>query len=144
MKKTTVSPKISEVVRDWILIDAKDKVLGQLAVKTADMLRGKTKVIFAPHVDCGDHIIIINAKHIVLTGNKWKNKEYHTHSRTVGHLKTKTAEHLRETNPEKIIFLAVKGMIPHNKLRKNMLERLRIFPEAEHTHTAQQPKIVNI
>lgn len=142
--KTTYIAKIKDITRNWHIVDAKDKVVGKLATKIADTLRGKNKPIFTSHVDCGDFVIVINAKHAVLTGKKMAQKEYFRHSRYFGHLKRKTAEKVMETKPEDVIYDAVKGMIPRNKLRDPMLKRLKIFAEGEHPHIAQQAKEMTI
>ena len=140
MMKITQPGKMKELVRKWRIVDAQGKVLGQIAVAIADALRGKDKVIFTPHLDLGDFIIVINAKEVVLTGNKMDQKEYYKHSRYFGNLKVKTAkEKMANNKPEEIIMDAVKGMIPRNKLRKDMLSRLKIYAGPKHPHEAQQP-----
>ena len=144
MMKITKSPKKKDIQRKWHIIDAKGKILGKIATKTADILRGKNKVIFAPHADCGDFVIVINAKHVALTGKKMEKKEYFTHSRYFGHLKVKTAKKVIEDKPEDIIYDAVKGMLPGNKLRDVALKRLKIYAESEYKETAQQPMTVDI
>ncbi|MEK7544936.1 MAG: 50S ribosomal protein L13 [Patescibacteria group bacterium] len=143
--KITQPGKMKELVRKWRIVDAQGKVLGQIAVAIADALRGKDKVIFTPHLDLGDFIIVINAKDVVLTGNKMEQKEYYRHSRYFGNLKVKTAKEKIENNkPEEIIMDAVKGMIPRNKLRKDMISRLKIYSGATHPHEAQQPTPMNV
>ena len=122
----TYSPKPGEIERQWHIIDASDVVLGRLASHTANLLRGKHKPTFAPHVDTGDFVIIINAGKVALTGNKRQTK--------VGY------EELLTKHPEKAIELAVKGMLPHNKLAAQILKKLKVYPGAEHPHAAQQPK----
>lgn len=145
MMKITQPGKMKELVRKWRIVDAQGKVLGQIAVAIADALRGKDKVIFTPHLDLGDFIIVINAKDVVLTGNKMEQKEYYRHSRYFGNLKVKTAKEKIENNkPEEIIMDAVKGMIPRNKLRKDMISRLKIYSGATHPHEAQQPTPMNV
>ena len=125
---TTFVPQIiANNERKWYLIDAKNVVLGKLAVQAANILRGKNKNDFTPHLDRGDYLIITNANKIKLTGNKEKNKLYYNHTGYIGHLKTKTAEKLKQENPTKIIELAIKGMIPLNKLQKDILKRLKVF-----------------
>lgn len=136
--KVTKVPKKKEIVRNWRIVDAKGKVLGRIATAIANALRGKDKVIFTPHLDCGDGVIVINAKHVVLTGEKMKKKEYFRASRYFGHLKIKTAKKVMEERPENLIYEAVKGMIPRNKLRKEMLTRLKIYQEEKHPHEAQK------
>ncbi len=145
MMKITQPGKMKELVRKWRIVDAQGKVLGQIAVAIADALRGKDKVIFTPHLDLGDFIIVINAKDVVLTGNKMEQKEYYRHSRYFGNLKVKTAKEKMENNkPEEIIMDAVKGMIPRNKLRKDMISRLKIYAGPTHPHEAQQPTPMNV
>lgn len=137
--KTTRIPKQSEIQRKWHVVDAKGKILGKVATKIADTLRGKNKVIFSPHLDCGDFVIVLNAKEVVLTGKKLEKKEYYRHSRYFGNLKIRTAKKVMEDKPEEVIYEAVKGMIPRNKLRKDMLSRLKIYAEEKHPHEAQTP-----
>lgn len=140
----TFSPKKTDIERNWYVVDVQGKTLGKVATKIADILRGKNKPTFSPHLDCGDFVIIINAKEIRLSGNKWQQKEYYHHSRYPGGLKTARAEELREKNPEKIIEHAVAGMISHNKLKKDILKKLKVFPGSEHHHIAQNPKPLEI
>ena len=135
----TYSPKKSEIKRSWHLIDVKGKNLGRISTKIANILRGKNKTIFSPHIDCGDFVVIINAKDINLTGNKIKQKKYYRHSGYAGGLKTQTAEELLEKFPERVIEKSIAGMIPHNKLKKEVLKKLKVFPGADHKHEAQNP-----
>jgi len=141
----TFSQKPAEIEREWFLVDASEDIsLGRLATKIADMLTGKSKVSFTPHVDNGDFVVVINAKDVKVTGNKDLTKKYYRHSGYIGNLKTKTLGELREENPEKIIFEAVRGMIPKNKLQDDRLARLKIFAGSEHKHSAQTPKKVEV
>jgi large subunit ribosomal protein L13 len=140
----TFSAKSEEVRRDWYVVDATDKTLGRLATELASRLRGKHKPIFTPHVDTGDHIVVVNAAHIRVTGNKLKDKIYHHHTGYVGNLKSITLEKLMEKQPEQALTFAVKGMLPKNRLGREMMKKLRIFAGPEHTHQAQQPQPLEI
>ena len=137
---STTMPKAQNITRKWYVIDAADKPLGRTAAKAADLLRGKHKPIFAPHVDCGDHVIIINAEKAVLTGKKLEQKYYRHHSGWVGGLKEVQYAKLMSENPEKAMLLAVKGMLPGNSVGRAALTRCRVFRGAEHTHAAQKPE----
>jgi large subunit ribosomal protein L13 len=136
----TISAKGHEVKRDWLIVDASDKVLGRLATEIARRLRGKHKAEYTPHVDTGDYIIVTNAEKVVVTGRKFKNKMYHNHTGYVGGIKSVNFEKLQAKNPARIIELAVKGMLPKNPLGRDMYRKLKIYVGAEHPHTAQQPK----
>ena len=140
----TFSAKSEEVRRDWYVVDATDKTLGRLATELASRLRGKHKPIFTPHVDTGDHIVVVNAARIRVTGNKLKDKIYHHHTGYVGNLKSITLEKLMEKQPEQALTFAVKGMLPKNRLGREMIKKLRIFAGPEHTHQAQQPQPLEI
>jgi large subunit ribosomal protein L13 len=135
----TQSFKKEETQHNWVIVDASDKVLGRLASKIADKLRGKDKPIFTPHVDCGDFVVVVNAEKIKVTGNKFEAKKYYTHSLYPGGLKTKTFKDMNATKPEKVIELAVKGMLPKNKLSNQIIKKLKIYAGSEHPHEAQQP-----
>jgi len=140
----TVSAKPEEVRRDWYVVDAKDKTLGRLATELARRLRGKHKPIYTPHVDTGDHIVVVNAAEIRVTGNKLKNKMYHRHTGYIGNLKSTNLEDLMAKHPEQALELAVKGMLPKNRLGRAMLKKLRVFAGPEHNHQAQQPQALDI
>ena len=140
----TLSPKQADLKTNWVVVDVKDKILGRVANKIADLLRGKGKTTFTQHLNIGDHVIVINAAQIRLTGKKEDQKEYHTHSRFPGGLKTTTPGKLRDKHPERILEHAVAGMIPNNKNKKVLMGRLRIFAGAEHTHTVQNPKTIQL
>ena len=142
--KTTFMQKKEEVKRDWYVIDAKDIPLGRVASKAAVMLRGKHKVTYTPHVDCGDNIIIINAKDVLLTGNKLENKKYYNHSRYVGGLRERTAKEMKENYPVEMIEVAVKGMLPKGRLGRQMYKKLHVYAGSEHPHIAQQPKLIEV
>ena len=136
----TQSFKKEDTLHNWVIVDATDKVLGRLASKIADKLRGKDKPIFTPHVDCGDFVVVVNAEKIKVTGNKFEDKKYYTHSQYPGGLKTKTFKDLNSTKPERVIELAVRGMLPKNKLSNQIIKKLKIYAGTEHPHEAQQPK----
>ena len=137
---STFMAKKNAVERKWYVIDAAGKPLGKVAVEAAKLLRGKQKPTFTPHVDCGDHVVIINCKDAVLTGNKLTQKKWQRHTGYVGHLKETTYATLMATRPEKAMELAVKGMIPSNSLGRAQMLRLRLFAGAEHKHQAQKPE----
>jgi len=140
----TFAPKQSEIKHEWHLVDVKGKSLGRAASKIAALLRGKTKPTFAPYVISGDFVVVINAKEVRLTGKKEVQKIYYKHSRFPNGLKAVSAGKQREMRPEKIIELAVAGMIPHNKLKKDILRKLKVYSGAEHKHEAQMPKAVEL
>ena len=135
----TYSLKKEEVTRSWFVLDATDKVLGRLATKIADRIRGKDKPSFTPHTDGGDYVIVVNAEKIKVTGSKMTDKKYYTHSLYPGGLKTSTFKDLNKKNPEKIIENAVKGMLPKNKLRKEIIKKLKVFKGPNHDHESQKP-----
>jgi large subunit ribosomal protein L13 len=135
----TYSPKSGEIDRRWHVIDASDVVLGRLATQAATLLRGKHKPTFAPHVDTGDFVIVINAGKIALTGNKRQTKVAYRHSGYPGGLKRIGYEELLSKRPDKAVHLAVKGMLPHNRLAKKQITKLKVYPGPEHPHAAQKP-----
>ena len=139
----TFTPKPADLTHDWYVIDATDVVLGRLATQAAILLRGKNKPTYAPHADSGNHVIIINADKIALTGNKM-GKELYSHSGRPGGLRRDSYAELLEKNPERIIKNAVKGMLPKNKLAKVQLTRLRVFAGEEHPHVGQNPQVYEI
>lgn len=136
----TYSQKGSEIKREWWVIDASVMPLGKLAVVIADKLMGKSKVTYTPHIDNGDYVVVVNAKNLVVTGDKTVQKKYYRHSGFPGGLTELKLEEVIEKNPAVAITAAVKGMLPKNKLAAERLKRLRIFDGAEHAHTAQNPK----
>lgn len=142
MNTKTTHTTIADVKKDekWILIDAAGQILGKVAVLAADRIRGRHKPAFHPSVNAGDHVVVINAEKIVLTGSKETTKEYMSYSGYPGGLKTTTPRKLREEHPERIIELAVKGMVPRNRLRKIALEKLHVYAGTEHPHTPQNPQ----
>lgn len=136
----TYSQKSSEISREWYLIDASTLPLGKLAVVIADKLMGKSKVTYTPHIDNGDYVVVVNAKDLKVTDNKMTDKSYYRHSGYPGGLKELSLAEVIEKDPARAIMEAVKGMLPKNKLQAERLKRLRVFPGAEHAHTAQNPK----
>ena len=136
----TYSQKASEISRDWYLVDASTMPLGKLAVIIADKLMGKSKVTYTPHIDNGDYVVVINAKDVVVTGEKMTHKKYYRHSGYPGGIKELKLEEVIEKNPARVIEEAVKGMLPKNKLAADRMKRLRVFAGAEHIHAAQNPK----
>lgn len=138
---STYMAKPSEIERKWYVIDAAGKPLGRVAVQAADLLRGKLKTTYTPHVDCGDHVIIINCDKVVLTGKKLEQKYYYRHTGYIGHMKATRYDTLMATDPEKAVELAVYGMIPNNTIGRAAMTRLRLYKGAEHKHEAQKPEI---
>ena len=136
----TYSQKANEIKREWWVIDASTMPLGKLAVVIADKLSGKSKVTYTPHIDNGDYVVVVNAKDLVVTGNKMVDKKYYRHSGYPGGLKELKLEEVLEKDPTRVVVEAVKGMLPKNKLAAERLKRLRVFAGPEHTHTAQNPK----
>lgn len=137
---STTMAKAGQIERKWYVLDASGKPLGRVAAQAAVLLRGKHKALFTPHVDCGDHVIIINASKAVLTGNKLKQKYYYRHTGYIGHLKAVRYDTLMNEKPEKAMELAVKGMIPDTTIGRKALTRLRVYAGAEHCHAAQKPE----
>ena len=136
----TFSAKSHEVQRDWFLVNADGKILGRLAVEIARRLRGKHKPEYTPHVDTGDYIVVINANKIGVTGNKVRDKMYHRHTGYIGNLKTTSFGKMMQTHPERVLEIAVKGMLPKNPLGRAMFKKLKIYKDGEHAHSAQQPQ----
>lgn len=136
--------KTAEVDRKWHLVDASGKTVGRLATEIADVLRGKNKPTYAPHVDGGDFVVVINAAHAYLSGNKESQKLYQKYSGYAGGLTKKPAAFVRERDPERLIRQAVWGMIPRNRQGRQVIRRLKVFPGAEHTHAAQQPQVLDV
>lgn len=142
--RTTYMAKPNEVERKWYVVDAAGQTLGRLASEVAALLRGKHKPQFTPHVDVGDYVIVINAEKVELTGTKWLTKKYYTHSQYPGGLKVRTAGELRATRPERLIELAVYGMLPKNKLGHQMRGKLKVYAGPEHPHQAQKPEVYQL
>ncbi len=141
--KTFVA-KPESVKRDWYVVDADGKTLGRIATEIASRLRGKHKAEYTPHVDTGDYIIVINAEKVAVTGNKAKDKIYHSHTGYPGGLKSISFEKLIDKAPERVIQSAVKGMLPKGPLGRAMFRKLKVFAGPEHTHAAQQPQVLDI
>lgn len=142
MNTWTVRP--GDIERKWYIVDANDLVLGRLATQIATVLRGKHRPQYTPHADCGDHVIVINAEKIRVTGRKESAKVYHHHTGFVGGLKSITLEKQREKHPERIIEAAVKGMMPKGPLGRSMLKKLKVYAGDEHPHAAQQPETMKL
>jgi large subunit ribosomal protein L13 len=142
MRTWTVRP--GDIERNWYVIDASDVVLGRLATKIATILRGKHRPQYTPHADCGDHIIVINAEKVRVTGGKEEKKVYHRHTGYIGGLKSTKLAEMRATHPERIIEFAVKGMMPKNPLGRSMLSKLKVYAGSEHPHGAQKPQTLNL
>ena len=140
----TYSTKPSEVVRAWHVVDATDMVLGRLSTEVARVLRGKHKPIFAPHLDAGDHVVIVNASKVVMTSDKPDKTFRYRHSGYPGGLRTVSYRHLLETKPEEVVRGAVRGMLPKNRLGRQMLRKLKVYAGPEHPHSAQQPTPLEI
>ncbi|AHK78104.1 50S ribosomal protein L13 [Ectothiorhodospira haloalkaliphila] len=140
----TFSAKPAEVNRDWYVVDASGKTLGRLATELARRLRGKHKPEYTPHVDTGDYIVVVNASKVRLSGNKDSDKMYYHHTGYVGHMKSASAQQIRDTHPERLIEIAVKGMLPKNPLGRAMFKKLKVYGGSEHRHTAQQPQPLDI
>lgn len=136
----TPSAKAGDVQRDWYVVDASDYNLGRLATRIATVLRGKHKPMFTPHVDTGDFVVVLNADKVNLTGRKLTQKHYHRYSGHPGGLKSIDAGTVRENDPERMIQQAVKGMLPKNKLSRQIIKKLKVYAGSEHPHAAQQPK----
>ena len=139
---STYMPKAGDITRQWHIIDAEGKTLGSVAAKAAELLRGKHKVTFAPHADCGDHVIIINADKVVLTGKKLDQKMYYHHTGYIGNMKKVKYSILMKSKPEFAVTKAVKGMIPDTVLGRTAMTRLRVYTGAEHPHAGQAPVAV--
>ena len=141
---STPVAKQADLQKDWYIVDLEDKVLGRMATEIAKVLRGKHKAIFTPSVDTGDFVIVLNAEKVRLTGNKLNQKMYHRHSGYTGGLTSVTAGKLLEKTPEELIKKAVKGMLPKNKLGRQMFRKLKVYCGADHPHQAQQPKELQV
>lgn len=140
----TYSAKPSEVKRDWFVVDAEGKALGRLASEIASRLRGKHKPIYTPHIDTGDYIIVINAEKVAVTGKKFTDKMYYRHTGYIGNLKSVSFDKLQAQKPERIIELAVKGMLPKGPLGRDMYRKLKVYAGSEHNHHAQKPVALEV
>ncbi|MBE0584729.1 MAG: 50S ribosomal protein L13 [Desulfofustis sp.] len=141
--KTYLAP-VSEIERKWYVVNAEDKILGRLATEIASRLRGKHKPTFSPFMDNGDFIIVTNADKISLSGTKWDDKKYYHHTGYMGGIKESSAKELLEKHPTALVYKAVKGMLPKNKIGRAQLKKLKIYAGAEHPHAAQQPEKLEI
>ena len=139
MNKTSV-PSIDSIDRQWYLVDAENQTLGRLATEVASVLRGKNKASYTPHLDTGDFVVVVNAEKIKVSGNKSSQKLYRRHSGRPGGMKTETFEALQERIPERIVEKAIKGMLPHNALGRQMFRKLKVYKGTEHPHAAQKPQ----
>ncbi len=137
---STFMAKADDLQRKWYIIDAEGKPLGRVAAQVAKIVRGKHKPEFTPHVDCGDHVIVVNAEKVILTGRKLDQKMFRRHSLYPGGLKEMSYRHLLETRPERAVMTAVKGMLPHNSLGRKALKKVRVYKGTQHNHNAQQPQ----
>lgn len=135
----TYAVKADEIERTWLVVDASDQILGRLATRIATLLEGKHKPIYSPHLDTGDHVVVINAAKVKVTGDKLVQKRYYRHSNYPGGLKEESLQALMARKPEMVIERAVKGMLPQNRLGRAMIKKLKVYPGADHPHQAQQP-----
>jgi large subunit ribosomal protein L13 len=140
----TSMPRENEIQRKWYVVDAQGQVLGRLATRVATVLRGKHKPTFSPHLDVGDHVVVINAEKVQFTGRKLQDKQYRWHTGYIGGLKEVSAETMLRTHPERVIEWAVEGMLPKNRLGRAMAKKLKVYRGAEHPHDAQQPQPLEV
>jgi large subunit ribosomal protein L13 len=140
----TYSAKPTDIERKWFLIDAKDQTLGRLSTLAANLLRGKEKTLFTPSVDCGDYVVIINTREVKVTGNKLEDKMYYRHSGYPGGIKEISLGKQLEKDSNKVIYQAIRGMLPKNKLADQMIKKLKLFPGSEHAHEAQKPEKIEV
>lgn len=136
----TFMPKATELDRKWYLVDLKGAILGRAAIRIADVLRGKNKPFFSPHVDCGDHVIVINARHVTVTGRKATDKKYYHYTGYPGGLKIETFKQVSAKSPERVVEKSVRGMIPHNRLGRTVYKKLHVYADDRHPHQAQKPE----
>ncbi|AAO28621.1 50S ribosomal protein L13 [Xylella fastidiosa subsp. morus] len=141
---TTFTAKNETVQRDWYLVDAEGKTLGRLATELARRLLGKTKPVYTPHVDTGDYLVVINAEKVVVTGKKLTDKYYHRFTGYVGNLKSESLGQALQRHPERVLEIAVKGMLPKGPLGRAMYRKLKVYTGSKHPHTAQQPQVLDI
>ena len=140
----TTSARNSEVDRKWHVVDADGKVVGRLASRVASVLRGKNKPIFTPHVDTGDYVIVVNADKVRFTGNKLEQKAYYHHTGFIGGIKKEIAKDIMNENPERILLSAVRGMLPKNRLGRQIIKKLKVYSGPDHPHQAQNPEMLNL
>ena len=143
MNKTTI-PSVDSITRQWFLVDAENQTLGRLATEVASILRGKNNPSFTPHLDTGDFVVIVNAEKIQISGNKGQQKLYRRHSGRPGGMKVETFNSLQARLPERIIEKAIKGMLPHNALGRQLFRKLKVYKGSEHPHEAQKPEIIKL
>ena len=141
---STYTPKLSELEHEWYLVDARDQVLGRLASQIATYLQGKNKPTYARFLDTGDYIVVVNCKHLRVTGKKQQDKIYYRHTGYPGGIKSTNFDSLIEKDPMKVLYLAVKGMLPRGPLGRSMLTKLKLFAESEHDHAAQKPQVLEM
>lgn len=142
--KTTVSAREQDIQRDWYVVDAQGQTLGRLATRVASVLRGKHKPIYTPHVDCGDYVVIVNAEKIHTTGRRLTQKKYYRHSGYPGGLKEVTLRDQLQKFPNRVLEQAVRGMLPKNRLGRQMFKKLKVYAGPDHPHQAQQPKVLDL
>jgi large subunit ribosomal protein L13 len=140
----TYMPKKEDIDRKWYVADLKGVVLGRAAVKVAGILRGKNKPFYAPHLDCGDHVILVNARHVTVTGRKETDKRYYRYSGYPGGLKETSFRQMLKARPERVVEQAVRGMIPHNRLGRKLFKKLHVYADATHPHQAQKPETLEL
>ncbi len=140
----TFSARPADIEKKWYLVDAEGQVLGRMATRIADILRGKDKPIYTPHIDTGDFVVVINAEKVVVTGKKAEQKEYQRYSGYPGGLKKISYQRMLKTHPERIVEHAVRGMIPHNRLGRAIIKKLKVYAGSEHPHQSQQPELLKI
>ncbi len=143
MNKTTI-PSLDSLNRQWFLVDAENQTLGRLATEVASVLRGKTNPSFTPHLDTGDFVVVVNAEKVKVTGNKAQQKLYRRHSGRPGGMKTETFQSLQDRLPERIVEKAIKGMLPHNSLGRQLFRKLKVYRGADHPHEAQKPTVLKL
>ncbi len=140
----TISANKATVSKEWLLVDAEGETLGRFASKVANILRGKNKPNFTPHVDCGDNVIVINAEKVTLSGNKWQTKTYIRHTGYPGGQRSQTAIEMLEKNPARVVEKSIKGMLPKNRLGAELFRNLKVYVGSEHNHEAQKPRAINL
>lgn len=136
----TVHAHAGEVERRWMLVDAQDEVLGRLASRIALVLRGKHKPVYTPHLDTGDFVVVVNIEKVAMTGRKWDQKVYYRHTKYPGGIRETSATRMRDEHPDRMLYLAVRGMLPKNRLGRAMIKKLKIYAGPEHPHAAQKPE----
>ncbi len=138
----TCSVKPADITKKWVIVDATNQSVGRIASEVARVLRGKDKANFAPHLDCGDQVVVINASKVKLTGRKWDEKVYYSHSTYIGGIKAIKAKDLLIKHPSRILSFAIRGMLPKTKLGRKMMTNVRVYPDAQHPHEAQKPTVL--